>query len=316
MISLLIAKRQNAIKINMKLIDSHAHIFSTLAGFGAEGELRCIGKGMARWATGRDERIIPEGFGDRTFTAEAYLSIMDKYNIEKAVLLQGGLLGFDNNYLRETVEKYPDRFIAAGAIDPYCRKEKEILDNLLKSFRIFKFESSTGCGLMGIHETFPLDGKMMMDIYSKIEKKNSIAVFDLGSPSDESHQIDAMISIAKRFPSMTVVICHLGSYKRNDRDILIAEMEKVKPFENIVFDASALMWKTRPEEYPFPIANDFLKIAKDRIGIERIMWGTDSPTMLCRYSMDQLIDCYCETLSSDEKDLFFYENAKRLYFSN
>ena len=85
----------------MRIIDAHAHAFRTLAGFGADGELRAIGNGKAMWATGDIADIVPEGYGDRDFTAESLLRLMDENGIEKAVLLQGGLLGFDNHYLYE-----------------------------------------------------------------------------------------------------------------------------------------------------------------------------------------------------------------------
>lgn len=298
----------------MRIMDAHAHIFTTLAGFGSDGELRAIGNGMARWATGTVQRIIPEGLGNDQFTAETYLSIMKAHGIEKAVLLQGGLLGFDNGYLKETMDKYPDRFISAAAIDPYCRNKEAILENLLKSFRIFKFESSAGCGLMGVHDTFRLDCDRMLGIYSHIAAIGGACVFDLGSPAEVSHQMDAIVNIAKAFPSMDIVVCHLGSFKQCDEELLKKEMNMVKGYGNISFDAAALMWKTRPEEYPFPIARRYLSIAKDIVGAERLMWGTDSPTMLCRYPMERLIDCFLPIFTDKEADLFFYQNANRIYF--
>lgn len=298
----------------MRIIDSHAHIFQSIAGFGAEGELRAIGDGFAEWATGRKERIIPEGLGETSFTAETYLSLMDRYNIERAVLLQGGLLGFNNSYLKKVSNDYPERFVAAAAIDPFCRKSEEILENLLPSFKIFKFESSTGCGLMGIHNTFRLDGKMMRTLYSRLNEKGAIVAFDLGSPGDESHQFDAIINIAKDYKNLKIVICHLGSVKQKQESILIEELESVKRVDNIFYDVAALMWKTRPEEYPFPIAQHYTLEARNKIGIERLMWGTDAPTTLTRFTMDQMIDAYKEILTDKEAEFFFYKNAKELYF--
>ena len=232
----------------MRIIDAHAHIFNTLAGFGAEGELRAIGDGKGIWATGRIQQVIPECYG-RAFTAEDFLSVMDSYNVEKAVLLQGGMLGFNNNYLYETVNKYPERFTAAAAIDPFCRKIDDILDNILNNlrFRIFKFESSSGCGLMGAHDEFRLDSPRMFEIYERIAEHNGILVFDLGSPGDISHQPDAMLNIADRYKEMRIVICHLASPKRNHRDILESELRQLRR-DNIAFDLAALNHKTRPEE--------------------------------------------------------------------
>ena len=95
----------------MKKIDAHAHIFERIASFGKCGELRPIGNGVCRWANGDEMAIIPKGYGDKEFMAETLLKIMDEEDVEKAILLQGSLYGFQNEYAMETAEKYPDRFV-------------------------------------------------------------------------------------------------------------------------------------------------------------------------------------------------------------
>ena len=37
------------------IIDAHTHLIERLAGYGARGEMRSIGSGMTRWATGEEE---------------------------------------------------------------------------------------------------------------------------------------------------------------------------------------------------------------------------------------------------------------------
>ncbi len=90
----------------------------------------------------------PKLWGDTTFSAERFLTLMDQNNVEKAVLLQGGFLGFANDYLSQVVSTYPTRFAASATFDPFCRNAQKILDNLIQTYRIFKFEMSTGCGIM------------------------------------------------------------------------------------------------------------------------------------------------------------------------
>ena len=75
----------------MKIIDAHTHIFDVLAGFGSCGELRPIGNGVARWATGEEMAMIPPELGDRCFPAQTLASLLRDQGVEKAVLLQGGL---------------------------------------------------------------------------------------------------------------------------------------------------------------------------------------------------------------------------------
>ena len=301
----------------MKIIDAHAHAFRTLAGFGADGELRAIGNGKARWATGDIADIIPQGYGDTDFTAEALLRLMDENGIGKAVLLQGGLLGFDNHYLHEVRKKYPDRFQAAATLDPYCRNSGAILHHLLDElgFRVFKFEMSTGCGIMGEHPDFPLDAPFMMDIYSRIAGKGGVVAFDLGSPGDGSNQPEAVRHIAESFPELKIVVCHLMSPRRAHREQLIAGLGMMD-LDNISFDLAALHWKVRPEEYPFPTAQEFIRIALDIAGPDRLMWGTDVPTTIARpgLTVRMLIDYIKEAIPEDTVDMIFHDNAERVYF--
>lgn len=48
---------------------------------------------MAQWGNGEIFRLLPEGYGDTSFTAEAALAIMDHHEVEKAVLMQEACMG-------------------------------------------------------------------------------------------------------------------------------------------------------------------------------------------------------------------------------
>ncbi|WP_320129767.1 amidohydrolase family protein [uncultured Sphaerochaeta sp.] len=300
----------------MQIIDAHAHAFSQLSGFGADGELRPIGNGKARWATGEIIDLIPEGSGDTTFTAEALLALMDAHQVEKAVLLQGGFLGFANDYVKQTITRYPKRFTGAATFDPNCRNAQKILDNLLSNlnFRIFKFEMSTGCGIMGNHETFALDRADLMEFYGQIARKQGTLVFDLGSPGDGSNQPQAIKTIANAFPSMPIVICHLMS-PRLGQLVQLTDGLKIMKRENIFFDLAALHWKVRPEQFPFPTAQAYARLAADIIGSDHLMWGTDAPSTLCKESYEHLLEYLQQVFTAKEQEQVFYETAKHLYFS-
>ncbi|MFA6845059.1 MAG: amidohydrolase family protein [Sphaerochaetaceae bacterium] len=300
----------------MHYIDAHAHVFSQLSGFGADGELRAIGGGKARWATGAVIDLIPQGLGDTTFTAESLLSLMDEHDVEKAVLLQGGFLGFENDYVHECITRYSKRLAGAATFDPFCRNAQKILDNLLDilHFSIFKFEMSVGCGIMGNHETFPLDSPMMMGFYTRIAQRGGMLVFDIGSPGDGSSQCEAIRNIASTFPAMNIVVCHLMSPRLGQFSQLQAGLEMMKK-DNVYFDLAALHWKVRPEKYPFPTAREYVGFAKELVGCDHLMWGTDAPSTLCHESYAHLLGYLKDLFTDKEQEQVFFENAQRLYFS-
>ena len=57
---------------------------------------------------------------------------MDEEDVEKAILLQGSLYGFQNEYAMETAEKYPDRFKAAVTLDAFCKEADSILNHFIE----------------------------------------------------------------------------------------------------------------------------------------------------------------------------------------
>ena len=296
------------------IIDAHAHIFSSLSGFGADGELKPLDNGKAIWSNGEVIQLLPTTYEKTEFSISALISLMDENNIDKAVLLQGGFLGFDNYGVSEAVKSNPDRIKGALTIDPFCRNAERILTHLLSlGLDAFKFEVSTGCVLMGIHHTFQLDGEMMYDIYRRLYGKIRTIAFDLGSPGDESHQIKAIGKIARDFPAFNIVICHLSSPRQNQDDNLKKELESLR-MDNIYFDTAALFWKTRPEKYPFESARRYLCYARDIVGAEHLMWGSDTPSTLVHVPLSRQLDYANGIFNKSEEEWYFHKTAEKVYF--
>ena len=53
---------------------------------------------------------------------------------------------------------------------------------------------------------------------------------------------------------------------------------------NIYFDLAAVPFNVQPETYPFPTGLAFIKSAKDIVGVDKLMWGTDVPSVLIQNS--------------------------------
>ena len=302
----------------MKKIDAHAHIFERIGSFGKRGELRPIGNGMCRWANGEEIAIIPKGYGDREFLAESLLKIMDEEDVERAILLQGSMYGFQNEYAIETAEKYPDRFKAAVTVDPFCKDAEEILEHFIKDLhaKIFKFEVSVGGGMMGYHDDFIIDGKPMDKIYARIaEEENVTLVLDIGSPCMASCQPEAVARIAQKYPNLHIVVCHLLAPGKSDRQSLENALPYLK-HDNVWVDLSALPWNVSPEAYPYPTAQEYISLAKSILGAEKMIWGTDLPTVLTKFEYKELYRFISESdiFTEEECQKVLYDNAVQAYY--
>jgi predicted TIM-barrel fold metal-dependent hydrolase len=300
----------------MKIIDAHAHICEIIAGYCRRGELRAIGKGKALWANGDVIQLIPVGYGETNFTAEAAIKVMDENGVDAAVILQGSMYGFQNLYIKRVLEEYPSRFRGACTVDPFALNCLETLEGLMKWTKIVKFEVSSGGGLMGVHDVFALDGQKMLPIYKIIDEHHGVVAIDFGDYTMASYQPMAIRNIAVKFPNLNMVLCHLLAPIPGHLEEMRFWLEQLK-LSNIWFDISALPKIASVEPYPYPFCIEALGLAKKIIGSDRLMFGTDMPFALTQASYHDLVYYIIESkiFTENELQMIFYDTARFVYFS-
>lgn len=303
----------------MKKIDAHLHLAQIVAGYCRRGELRAIGNGKAEWGNGEVFDLFPQTgeYGETNFTAEQALALMDKNDVERAVLMQGSMYGFQNLYHEEILKKYPDRFCPTCTIDPYMTNAAETMEDFFekRGFKAAKFEVSSGGGLMGCHDPFNLAGKEMRPLFDIIEAHNAPVALDVGDLTMPSHQPWSLAKIAEDHPNMKLVVCHLLAPIPGREKELQLSLELLKK-PNVWFDIAALPKIVSPGTYPFPAVHEVLKMAKDILGAGRLLWGTDAPFAATQDPYEHLADYLTKGDAFTEAELedVYYNNAKHVYF--
>ena len=301
----------------MKIIDTHVHVFETLKGFNGKGELRPIGNGRGRFANGEEVNMIPPELGETAFTADTCYQFLKEQGVEKAVLLQGSFYGFQNEYAIEAAEKYPDMFLPAGTFDPFGCCAGQIYDRLTREMgvRVLKFEVSTGCGITSYHKDFNLAQDMGW-IAEKCDENNQVLVLDIGSPGMTSFQPQAVAALAKKHPSLKIVVCHLLAPTRKDEEALKRGLE-ILALPNVYFDLAAIPHNVQPEDYPFPTGIRYIEAARDIVGYDKLMWGTDIPSVLFRASYKELLNYMADSgiFNEEELNAVVYDNALKVFFT-
>lgn len=315
---LLYNKEQNKYKsVIMKKIDAHAHVAQFIRGFTSKGELCPVGGGRAQYATGEEIQMFPAELGDVGVSPDTLIKIMNENDVEKAVLLQGNWLGFQNEYTYSAVKKYPERFVGAGTYDPFCVNVKAIRRHLFEElkFKAVKFELSNGSGLMANHLPFYIDGKVMNECFSHASDFNLTVVLDIGRPDNPCWQVEALSNAVKKFPDVTFVVCHLLSPQKTDVERLKREISKLA-LPNVYFDIAALAHNQR-EEYPYPTAVEHLKNAKAIVGADKLMFGTDMPCTLAKDTFEHQSDYFVKAniFTDSELNDIFYNTANKVYFN-
>lgn len=302
----------------MKIIDAHVHLVQCIAGTGAGGELRSCGGGQGIYADGSVCALIPPAWGTDQVTPERMLELMDAHQVERAVLLQGGYLGFQNLYSWQAQQQWPHRFLAAAAYDPYSRGRDAIVHHLFEEqgIRVVKFEVSTGSGLMATHPVFALDGEVMRREAAFAAEHGLVFVIDIGKLGSPSSQIGALRRLILRHPDMKFVVCHLLAPKQTELAQMTDGLEALH-LPNVWFDLASLQRNVRPDEPPFPITRQFIARAVETVGAERLLFGTDAPSNLCHMTYRQMVDTIARdpALAEEQKQMILYENAKKVFWN-
>jgi len=301
------------------IIDVHMHVIPVWSGFRhgvtpvkgeGYGKIRIEGKGI--------ERVMPPSFVNMNTPPEMVLEYMKWVGVDKAVLMQAPVYGVHNEYISEILGKYKDRFVGFGLLDPRDKKAPDKVTHLIKNlgFRGIKFEIPD----------IPiwLDDEKLFSVWEKIQEESGVVAFDLGWDKDDNpycFQVKQLRKLLQHFPQMTVIVLHLGVSRLWDQSQRypfphLQEILKLAEFPNVWFELSAIPLLCEGEEYPYPRAQQIIQVAYEKVGADRILWGSDFPTVLeaCTYRQClNLVKNNCNFLNSEEKRKILGENAIRLY---
>lgn len=169
---------------------------------------------------------------------------------------------------------------------------------------------------MGCHDPFDLAGERMMEIYRLIEKNRGVVALDVGDISMDSHQPWALAKISRECPGLKIVICHLLAPVRGREREWMLSLELLNR-ENVWFDIAALPKIMAPDAYPYPETMEYLIRARDILGSDKLLWGSDAPFAATEDTYEHLCD-YLEKgkgFTRQELENIYYNNSQRVYFS-
>lgn len=285
----------------MKKIEGHIHLIRAMAGSKGQGRLNPLGNGYAIWDDGEIIHLLPAGWGDDDFRVEKYLPIMAVENIEKAVLLQGTLNGYQNYYTYQVIKRYPDRFIGAFAVDPFAERAMAIVKRHVEElgFRAIKFEISQAGGLHGFHKPFRLDDDVRIGqiMHYLADYPGFVVTVDYGDDTQTSYQPEAIVNLAKRYPRMDFVVCHLSFPNADHLERLANVLQQFAPLKNIYLDISAIqdIDGEKPTDFPYPRCQKWSATFNTYHQLATWLENTDL------FTDDELADV-------------MYNNANRVYF--
>lgn len=302
------------------IIDAHAHIFTTIAGQKGLKKTYPGSYGMLR--VGNDEtQMLPPFLVDSSFNADLLIRMMDYNGVDKAVLLQNPVFGIINEVVAKAVYAFPGRFIGTIQVDPLSVNAIQTIKEFAASKQsVLKFELSRVGGWSGIHSGLKIDSPEFMEIWELASELSLQVIIDPGRIDNPGYQVALFETIAKRYPRVKFLLEHLGyltpdliedDNARQRRLNLI----RLATIDNIFlgFSATNILLD---EDYPCQYSLELLKEAVTMVGANKILWGSDVPTTLGKYTYRQMVDVvvkHASFLTDNEKGQIMGINAMNFF---
>lgn len=293
----------------MQIIDAHSHLWLKQDTM-VDGQ-RIYAKGNGRsMFFGEERQMLPPFMIDDRNSAEVFLANMDYAQVGGAVVVQEVIDGFQNDYLLEVRQKYPNRFFVCGMPDLGLARSgndgKPSVDDILQDIKNLRKRGFSAIAIPGhrIHQSL----LSLMPCFKYMEQEGMILSMCL---ADDEAQIAEMQQVIDECGRLKIAIGHFGLVTTQHwmKQILLARNE------NVFVESGGITWLFNSEFYPFNGAVRAICEARDAVGIHKLMWGSDYPRTICAitYRMSYDFVLKSNSLTQSEKEAFLGGNAIGFY---
>jgi hypothetical protein len=236
-------------------------------------------------------------------TADELIANMDETGVSVSVMANIGWTTHElcvetNDYILESISRYPQRLIGFGAVQPQS-----------PDGAVAEIERLAKAGIKGIGEMrpdiqlFDLTDELMMAPFVEAVRKHKLILLTHASepigheyPGKGNVTPDVLYSFITSFPDLTIVCAHWGGGLP-----FYALMPEVrKAITNVFFDTAASPLLYTPQVYEQVI---------QLVGAERILFGSDYPLLA---PGRQLKEIKALDLPEEIESLILSGNARRL----
>ncbi len=275
------------------IIDFHTHVFSPQ-----------IKKNRSKYIDSDPCFAILYSKADaKLATADELIASMDKDGIDISVIVNIGWTTHElcvetNDYILESVARYPKRLIGFCAVQPNSYDAA-----------IAEVERCARGGIRGVGEMrpdmqlFDLDDEVVMEPFIEVLKKHKLILLTHASepvghdyPGKGGVTPDMLYPFITSFPDLTIVCAHWGGGLP-----FYALMPEVKrAMSNVFFDTAASPFLYSPQVY-----NQVTQL----VGADKILFGSDYPLLEQSRLINEIRSL---DLPEGTKDLILSGNARRL----
>lgn len=277
------------------LFDSHAHLIS-----------RDFEKYPLTPLSG--QTLQPEDIAS-IVTAEDMLDLMDKHNVERALVVQRAhVYGFNNSYVVDAANQYPDRFTAMCMIDA-------LADNAADTVRYWVNRGAIAIRMTEPFKNAPTDWFASLKAQAVWAAANElgISVRLHFYAWNREKCIKALLPLLDQYPRVQVVVDHLSSPDPKKGIEGIDELLVQLAMHNNAALLISTINFNRYRDASMSSAGVVAEAVKV-FGAERILWGSDIAQTMGDYT--DMITAAKNAVSQcdpSDADKILYANGRRFY---
>ncbi|MGD2186807.1 MAG: amidohydrolase family protein [Desulfobacterales bacterium] len=279
----------------MMIIDAHTHIFPE--------EIR---KNREKYFSDEPAfKKLYQSFKSRLIGAQEMLAAMDENRLNAAVIF-----GFPwknprhyqrhNDYIRDVVDRFPDRFIGLGCFDPLSKGAEE------EARRCLQKSGLSGIGELAFYQS-GIDNSALARLEPVMEicrERNLPVLIHTNEPIGHSYPgktpntLAQIYQLIQTYAQNKIVLAHWGGglffFSLLKKDIK-------QSLTHVYFDTAASPYLYDAEVY---------RVAIDRVGAGKILFGSDFPLLPPTRYFDEM---KAAGLSEEEMQLICGGNAAKLF---
>ena len=283
-----------------------------------EAGFRAGTHGRFEWTVGEEtyaKQYLPPSIVDMAYPAERLVAEMDYAGVDRALLHRETYLGVGDDFVAACVRRFPTRLSGLAHVEEWLI-ETDPDAAVQRVASGIREHGLSGLQFAPIHlnlygQPGPWDGAGFQPFWDGVAGLQVPVFFTLKdrevSPV-ESYlaELRTLIRWMERYPDVPVVHTHGFRWRLFlDGDTIKLPDEVWAPFENPNLSLQLLfpialgnLW-----DYPMPQVQPTIEACVQRIGADRLMWGTDMPMVQRFWTYRQNVDFigrYCEFLSADD----------------
>jgi predicted TIM-barrel fold metal-dependent hydrolase len=237
-------------------------------------------------------------------SVEMLLADMDRAGVDRVVLVQPSVYGWDNRYLMACLAAWPQRFMGICLIDPRSTRPHDDL--------------ARWCGAGGSKGLrFNLIRQGDASWLASAEQRplfEAVIAYQLSlSFHMDIDQAPVIATLAARYPSTPFIVDYLGPGIHGRTDAM-PYLDRLAAQENVHFKLLCVAEDARTP-YPFADIVPFYSAVLERFGAARTMFGSDYPGVgtVCSYADAIAWGANFPGLTSGERDLVMGGTAARIF---